>query len=191
MSAEQRPRTDNELDRIMAGGKLAGPETDRLWERISSQAVVKEPAWKRLLSSSWVWMPVAAAAAALILFIPGRRNGGFVERGAASARLEATCGTGSACKAGEPVHVRITNLPAGGVVYVAHVPHGGKAVIVSGPVPSTEGTLTLPLRMVPDAADAAHGITLRWWWRETAAASSGELLASPHDGETHIKVSAP
>lgn len=185
MNDDKRVRSDVELDRMLAGGKLSGPEMDALWARIAPRVTTRKPLWKRALRSMWVWMPLAAAA--VLLLVVGRRDDGFTERGGGGAQLQATCGSPSSpCKAGDPVHLRFANLSAG-VLYVAHVPADGKPVLVAGPVTTEGGTLALPVKMVPDASDVENGITLAWWVADRAIAVD-EILRTAPQGTLHITV---
>jgi hypothetical protein len=96
--------SDDELDALLARGKLSGPERDRMFERLAAGAAPPRRRWWRLA------VPLgglATAAVVLLVLFVGRD--GFRERGERGALLEVGCRDGARdrCPAGELLLFRV------------------------------------------------------------------------------------
>jgi hypothetical protein len=115
-------KTKNELDRLLAGDRIGGPEADAILERVLATVERDERRSRRWLAPRFVVAggALAAAAAALLLIRPADegREDELRARGAAAAavQLEAVCseGTLAACPRSSKLIFVVSGAPAQG-----------------------------------------------------------------------------
>jgi hypothetical protein len=97
-------KTKSELDRLLGGNQISGPEADAILERVLATVERDEHGRRRFAPNAFVVASGALAAAAAILLIvlrPDAAQNGLRARGAAApaTQLEAVCadGTLAAC----------------------------------------------------------------------------------------------
>ena len=190
---DKPPTTDNELDRALPKGALSGPEADRLWARIAPTVPqaqsARRPWWAR--PRLWVGVGSLAAAAVLVMVMPGSQDG-FRPRGAnAGPYLESSCGQGP-CVVGQPVFLRLVHTGPPGALYVAVKDARNEPAWLSRGTPAPTGTHTLEVQLTPEASDVAGGIDLMWWVvpQPVAANRQDALLGMQPapDGSLHLTV---
>lgn len=159
---------DVELGRILARGSPGGPEVDGLWARVEQSLDAQEHP-KQTLAWRWrlMWASLAAApalaVAVLMMVNAGAPPNGLVARGAGEggAYAETTCGAAqSPCAPGQQVYVKLHAADHDVFAVVDLVDHQGEQRLY-GPVKMLAGTsLTLPVELVPEAADVSTGLKL-------------------------------
>jgi hypothetical protein len=104
MEPTNRAPSDEDIDMMLAGGRLGGPAKERIMEVVAGHATSRRaPFFARTRNLLAVGLAVAAGAAALLLLVP--RQDHFGPKGVAGAevpRLEISCagGTLAACPVG-------------------------------------------------------------------------------------------
>ena len=134
--------SDEELDRLLARGKLGGPTRERVLERVLDR-VAPRPSARR-----WAWasgIALASAAAVLLLVRPGAHDG-FTAKGGAvdnGARVEATCldGSASRCPSGGTLVFRVERADAGGFLVAYAIREGAPDDARIWYFPSDDGVL--------------------------------------------------
>lgn len=100
----------DDLDRLLARGRLSGPQRDRILERVLDKtANTRRLRLKRVVM---VAAPLVAAAAALILVPRLEKSSDFSGKGAGGSVIEATCSGGllSACPIGATLVFRFDGV---------------------------------------------------------------------------------
>jgi hypothetical protein len=117
---------DDDLDHLLARGKLSGAIRDRIVEGVLRKQA--SPPWWRRWALVW-WLPPVTAAVVLFAVVP--RNGGFSARGSGSAGatsplLEVSCRDGepARCPQGSALVFRISGAEHGGYLAVYAEPIG-------------------------------------------------------------------
>jgi hypothetical protein len=131
-------RDDDELDRLLARGRLSGRQRDNVLDGAVRAAAPRRRGWRQLLA---VLLP--ATAAALLLLLWPRQA--FTPKGApASTLLEVTCvdGARDRCRAGETLLFHVGGANQGGVLTAWAEPAGGGEAIWYFP-PSDDRPLTV------------------------------------------------
>jgi len=189
-------QSDNQLDRILGAGALSGPEADRLWEQIAPKVIQPAPSWRTAVASWWLRGGVGlvmAAAAVLVWRIPDSMDGMRPRGGLGQAVLEGSCGSPVPCTVGQPLFLRVTPASANVMLFVLLRDAQHTSLLVDGVV-LTGGLQTLNVRVVPEAADAAAGMTLDFWTFESApAADVKDALRAGRlkpQGTLHVPVKA-
>lgn len=154
----QQSPDDDALDRCLARGGPAGPQLDRMWNRLAPSVV---PARKACWLKTWwkVLVPVVPVAACLVLWLQPSE---FVARGGDEVRvhLESSCGP---CAAGSPVFLRVTARDDG-VVYVLAV-EPDRTWLMAGPmVAQADAPVPVPVAVVPEQAEKGNHIQLKAVW---------------------------
>jgi hypothetical protein len=128
MQPTDRPSpSDDELDMMLAGGRLGGPAKDRIFDAVAGQVIPRKPllGLRGLLAAG---LAMSGAAAALLLVI-NTRDRGFTAKGGAGPggpTLEISCagGTLAACPLGARLMFALTGA-AGGYLAAWADPAGG------------------------------------------------------------------
>lgn len=167
-------RSPQDLDRLLAGGKPAGPELDSLWQRVQGRLAEQEPAAAH--SAGWVqrwrWLlalgtpAMAASALAFFLWTGSNPTPNLQARGPGDGApaIESSCGSSDhLCSVGEPVFLRlVAGEQAGTAVLVLE---GGRSPSVLGAVVLQPGQdPVLPIQLLPEPGDAEGGLALRLWF---------------------------
>lgn len=161
---------DPELDRLLAHGRLSGPQLEHMWAALAPK-VAPARRW------SWAWLsfatlPVMAAAAFLLW---PRAVEPLQPRGThASLLLETSCGAPtSPCRVGQAVRLKVA-APADGVVHVLMRSQGGwEPVGTSIPVRADQPH-TLEQGLLLEAPDAPGGLDVAAWWTPVAQAPAAQ-----------------
>jgi hypothetical protein len=192
---EKKPTSENEWDRLLAQGMLAGPEADRLWERIAPKVTAVDPWWVRTFRRGGFLVPVLAAGVLVILLRP-QETGEFRERAASfSVAVEATCGSANnPCRVGQPVYFHAVAPPDQDqvVLYVVIRDASGPSLL-TGPTMIPQGPWPLNVKIAPETADVASGIELNWWVVGTPLPDPALLVRGqrPPNGTVTLSVRAP
>ncbi len=100
----------DDLDGLLARGRLSGPQRDRILERVLEKT---DSSRRFRLKHVLLAAPLVAAAAALILVVPKLRDRAeFSAKGRGGSLVEATCSEGplSACPIGSTLFFRFDGL---------------------------------------------------------------------------------
>lgn len=114
---------DNELDRLLAKGKLGGPRADKVLDRLMKE---RRAARRRRLAV--IWGGPLLAMAAVLVFMLRPTSDGFRARGDGEGPvIEVTCKDGSAnrCPSGGTLVFRVDGAVAGGFLAAWAEPAGG------------------------------------------------------------------
>jgi hypothetical protein len=99
--------TDDELDALLARGRLSAPEKERMLERLLAGAAPPRRRWRALFPIAGL---ATAAAAVTLVLLAGRD--GFRARGEGGGVLEVGCRTGARdrCPSGELLLFRVSGV---------------------------------------------------------------------------------
>ncbi len=113
---------DDELDRLLARGRLGGPARDRILAGALARAAPRRRWPRRIL-----WLAPALAAAAVLLLWLRPRDGGFRVRGGGGPSLEVACSDGraGACPRGGTLVFRVDGAREGGYLAAWATPAAG------------------------------------------------------------------
>jgi hypothetical protein len=154
--------SDQELDSLLAQGRLSGPARDRIFDAVVA-ANRPAPRWRRLL----LWaLPLSTVAALLLLIL---RPSEFRARGAGGPILEAVCAT-EPCRVGSALMFRASAVDVGGFLAAYALSAGVDERIWYFPSPDGEcptvdvesGTQTLPrgVRVGPEQPPGRYRVHL-------------------------------
>jgi hypothetical protein len=124
------PPSNDELDMMLAGGRLGGPAKDRIFEAVAGQVAPRKRPFnlRALLAAGLV---VSGAAAALVL-LPRPREDGFHTKGAGgdAPTLELSCagGTMAACPVGARLLFAVEGADRGFLAAWADPAGGGERI---------------------------------------------------------------
>ena len=174
-------RSDHELDRLLAGGRPAGPELDQVWDRIAPR-VIARPSWQEVwMRRAWaVLVPAAVATAALVAVVvqggesslAPARDPGLTPRGqlrptepveveSSAAALEASCGAADhPCVVGEPIGLRMRGSAELDVGYIVLDTVDGPQLI-AGPLILGDKAVDVLVLVRPEPGDVKTGVRLR------------------------------
>ncbi len=115
---------DDELDRLLARGRLGGPARDRILEQALARARASRPRRRARL----LWLaPVLAAAAAIVLWVRVPKDGFRARGGDGRPLVEATCkgGERARCPRGGTLVFRVDGAAGGGFLSAYATPVAG------------------------------------------------------------------
>jgi hypothetical protein len=184
-----------DLDRLLARGRLSGPQRDRVLEK-----VLAKTARPRSLRLKYVALvaPLVAAAAALILLPKAPRTAGeeskFSGKGSAGSSVEATCSSGSlsACPVGSTLVFRFDGVSSAAYVHAYATPSppsAGERVwyFPTSTVPAPRLVATVPAEVLrkavvvgPEHSASAYQITIVL----NAQPLTRDQVLQPADGQT-------
>jgi len=130
-------KTARDMDRLLAGGKLSGPEADAILERIHA-TLEREEKRRSPVRAIRYWAGAALAAAAAVLLVvylprgPVEQRGHQLEEGVLGAKLVVRCspGTLEACPKSSSLAFTLSGGRADGFLsaYAEPVGHDGERV---------------------------------------------------------------
>ena len=181
------PQKLHDAERLLNRGQPSGPRMDALWERVKP-TIQKSPAPGLHARLAWIFAPLAAAAAAVVLFVSPQSQ--FRERGGTqgAVSVEASCGgPDQPCRVGEPVFFRVGARGEPGVAQLLLLSASGPAWLEEPlVVQPNQGETPLKVKVVPDAGDVQNGLTVQVFWSavpftelERKALLRGEDLLHP------------
>ena len=112
----------DDLDRLLARGRLSGPQRDRILERVLAKSAA--PGRRRIQRAVVIALPLVAAAAVWVLIPKPDEGLHFSAKGGADAGVEATClgGALSACPAGSTLVFRFDGIQVPAYVHAYATP---------------------------------------------------------------------
>lgn len=152
--------SDRELDQMLAQGHTAGPELDRMWEKIAPQVKQTGKRDRRTTARrlSLLAIPIVAASALFFLW-PRQTNIQGRGEDLQGPLLQATCGeVESPCRVGQPIFLKLWSSKFKGTVAVTLL-SGQATRLLYGP--AHLGDLTLPVQLKPETSDIKGGIALQ------------------------------
>lgn len=144
------------------GGRPSGPRLDEIWRRLEPEVAPRRMPWSFSGWRVWLAVPVAAAAALMVVLLRPPQGNPWTARGQTAVVLDANCGPTkeAPCRVGQPVYLRILPANEKAVAYVLHV-QGQTRELLAGPLAvSTQDPTALPVKLFPEPGDVSTGIRL-------------------------------